>query len=158
MVTRKKVGASPRISRPRDLPERAVTNAELTTRFAALGNPTVVGKLAASTGVTRRFYVPDDWVTSGLALPAAKEALKRAGRKPENVDLIIVLRFRECCKRIFPSGARGIWLSLNVGIIIRLIDLWAAARVTTSINTVCVRARKIRTTKYRDRAKVLGRQ
>ena len=36
--------------------------------------------------------------------------------------------------------------------------LAAAAQVTTSINTVCVRARKIRTTKYRDRAKVLGRQ
>ena len=101
VVTRKKVGASPRISRPRDLPERAVTNAELTTRFAALGNPTVVDKLAASTGVTRRFYVPDDWVTSGLALPAAKEALKRGGRKPENADLIIVLFFRECLQKDF---------------------------------------------------------
>jgi 3-oxoacyl-[acyl-carrier-protein] synthase-3 len=29
-------------------------------------------------------------VTSDLALPAAKEALKRAGRKPEDVDLIIL--------------------------------------------------------------------
>ena len=29
-------------------------------------------------------------MTSDLALPAAKEALKRAGRKPEDVDLIIV--------------------------------------------------------------------
>jgi 3-oxoacyl-[acyl-carrier-protein] synthase-3 len=36
------------------------------------------------------FLVPDDWVTSDLALPAAKEALKRAGRKAEDVDLIIV--------------------------------------------------------------------
>ena len=35
-------------------------------------------------------YVPDDWVTSDLALPAAKEALKRAGRKPEDIDLIIL--------------------------------------------------------------------
>jgi 3-oxoacyl-[acyl-carrier-protein] synthase III len=65
------------------LPERAVTNAELTTGFAALGNPTVVDKLAASTGVTRRFCVPDDWVTSDLALPAAKEALKRGGANPK---------------------------------------------------------------------------
>jgi 3-oxoacyl-[acyl-carrier-protein] synthase-3 len=78
------------ISTARYLPERVVTNAELTTRFTTLGKPTVVDKLAASSGITQRFYVPDDWATSDLALPAAKEALKRAGRKPENVDLIIV--------------------------------------------------------------------
>ena len=78
------------ISTARYLPERVVTNAELTARFTALGKPTVVDRLAASTGITKRFYVPDDWVTSDLALPAAKEALKRAGRKPEDVDLIIL--------------------------------------------------------------------
>jgi 3-oxoacyl-[acyl-carrier-protein] synthase-3 len=78
------------ISTARYLPERIVTNAELTTRFTALGKPTVVDRLAASTGITKRFYVPENWVTSDLALPAAKEALKRAGRKPENVDLIIL--------------------------------------------------------------------
>ena len=78
------------ISTARYSPEHAVTNAELTARFTALGRPTVVERLAASTGITKRFYVPDDWVTSDLALPAAKEALKRAGRKPEDVDLIIL--------------------------------------------------------------------
>ena len=78
------------ISTARYLPERVVTNAELTTRFTALGKPTVIDRLAASTGITKRFYVPDDWVTSDLALPAAKEALKRAGRKPEELDLIIL--------------------------------------------------------------------
>ena len=78
------------VSTARYLPERVVTNAELTARFTALGKPTVIDRLAASTGITRRFYVPDDWVTSDLALPAAKEALKRAGRKPEDVDLIIL--------------------------------------------------------------------
>jgi 3-oxoacyl-[acyl-carrier-protein] synthase-3 len=72
------------------LPERVVTNAELTARFTALGRPTVVERLAARTGITKRFYAPDDWVTSDLALPAAKEALKRAGRKPEDIDLIIL--------------------------------------------------------------------
>jgi 3-oxoacyl-[acyl-carrier-protein] synthase III len=71
------------ISTARYLPERVVTNAELTTRFTALGKPTVVERLAASTGITKRFYVPNDWVTSDLALPAAKEALKRAGRNPK---------------------------------------------------------------------------
>jgi len=78
------------VSTARYLPERVVTNAELTARFAALGIPEVIDKFAASTGITRRFYAPDDWATSDLALPAAREALKRAGRRPEDVDLIIV--------------------------------------------------------------------
>ena len=78
------------VSTARYSPERAVTNAELTKRFTVLGRPTVIDRLAASTGITQRFYVPDDWVTSDLALPPAKEALKRAGRKPEDVDLIIL--------------------------------------------------------------------
>jgi 3-oxoacyl-[acyl-carrier-protein] synthase III len=63
------------VSTARYLPERVVTNADLTARFTALGKPTVIDRLAASTGITKRFYVPDDWVTSDLTLPAAKEAL-----------------------------------------------------------------------------------
>jgi 3-oxoacyl-[acyl-carrier-protein] synthase-3 len=66
------------------------TNAELTERFTALGRPTVIDRLANSSGILQRFYAPDSWGTSDLAVPAAKEALKRAGRKPENVDLIMV--------------------------------------------------------------------
>jgi hypothetical protein len=78
------------VATARYLPEHVVTNAELTARFTALGKPTVIDRLAASTGITQRFYVPDDWVTSDLASAAAKEALKRAGRKPQDVDLIIL--------------------------------------------------------------------
>jgi 3-oxoacyl-[acyl-carrier-protein] synthase III len=78
------------VSTARYLPDRVVTNAELAARFTALGNPTVIDKFAASTGITQRFHAPDDWVTSDLAVPAALEALKRAGRKAEDVDLIIV--------------------------------------------------------------------
>jgi 3-oxoacyl-[acyl-carrier-protein] synthase-3 len=78
------------VSSARYLPEHVITNAELTARFTALGKPTVIDRLAARTGITQRFYVSDDWVTSDLAVPAAKEALKRAGRKPEDVDLIIL--------------------------------------------------------------------
>ena len=78
------------VSTARYLPEHVITNAELTARFTALGKPTVIDRLAARSGITQRFYVPGDWVTSDLALPAAKEALKRAGRKPEDVDLIIL--------------------------------------------------------------------
>ena len=78
------------VSTARCLPEHIVTNAELTARFAALGRPDVINKLAGRTGINQRFYAPKDWVTSDLALAAAKEALKRAGRKPEDVDLVIV--------------------------------------------------------------------
>ena len=66
------------VSTARYLPERTVTNAELTERFPALGRPTVIDRLANSTGIMQRFYAPDSWATSDLAVPAAKEALKRA--------------------------------------------------------------------------------
>jgi len=78
------------VSTARYLPEREVPNEELAARFAALGRPHVIDKLAASTGINRRFYAPENWVTSDLALAAAKEALKRAGRKPEDVDLVMI--------------------------------------------------------------------
>jgi 3-oxoacyl-[acyl-carrier-protein] synthase-3 len=78
------------VSTARYLPEHAVTNAELSERFTALGRPTVIDKLGDSTGITQRFYAPDDWATSDLALPAAREALNRAARRPANIDLIIV--------------------------------------------------------------------
>src|SRR6476661_2393761 len=78
------------VSTARYLPEHAVTNAKLTERFTVLGRPTVIDRLANSTGILQRFYAPDGWATSDLGVPAAKEALKRAGRKPEDVNLIIV--------------------------------------------------------------------
>jgi 3-oxoacyl-[acyl-carrier-protein] synthase-3 len=55
------------VSTARYLPAHVVTNAELTARFAALGRPTVIDRLGASSGITQRFYAPDDWVTSDLA-------------------------------------------------------------------------------------------
>src|ERR1700722_19441535 len=78
------------VSTARYLPEHAVSNAELAARFAALGRPGTVERLAGSTGINQRFYAPKDWVTSDLALAASAEALKRAGRKPDDVDLIIL--------------------------------------------------------------------
>lgn len=69
------------------LPETEVPNAELRRRFPDLD---VIDKLEERTGITRRWYAPDDWATSDLALPAARQALERAGRQPEDVDLLIV--------------------------------------------------------------------
>lgn len=72
------------------LPERKVTNEELVEHFTKLGLPEVIGKFQKSTGITQRFWAPDDWSTSDLAVPACKQALERAGRRPEDIDLIIL--------------------------------------------------------------------
>lgn len=72
------------------LPERRISNEQLTAHFAALGKPEVIGKFEAATGIRQRYYAPDDWATSDLALPAARQALQRAGCDPEDVDLIIL--------------------------------------------------------------------
>jgi 3-oxoacyl-[acyl-carrier-protein] synthase-3 len=73
----------------RYLPEREVTNDELRQRFDPVV-PEFVDKMEESSGITSRWWAPNDWATSDVALPAAKQALERAGRKPEEVDLIIL--------------------------------------------------------------------
>ncbi|MFY9673777.1 MAG: hypothetical protein WAK13_04960, partial [Terriglobales bacterium] len=70
------------------LPEIEVTNDQLRERFAHL--PDVINKLEAASGIRKRYYAPDNWATSDVALPAAQQALERARRKPEDVDLIIL--------------------------------------------------------------------
>jgi 3-oxoacyl-[acyl-carrier-protein] synthase-3 len=69
-------------------PEIEVSNDELRRRFAEL--PDFVDKMEESTGIGRRWHAPDDWVTSDLALRAAEQALERAGKGPEDVDLILL--------------------------------------------------------------------
>jgi 3-oxoacyl-[acyl-carrier-protein] synthase-3 len=78
------------VSTARYVPERRVTNEDMTARFTKLGIPDVINKFGAASGITQRFYAPEDWACSDLALPAAKEALKRANLKPEDVDLIVL--------------------------------------------------------------------
>lgn len=73
------------------LPEIEVSNDDLRRRFA--GDPELAGfvdKMEAATGILRRWHAPEDWATSDLAVRAARQALERAGRRPEDVDLLIV--------------------------------------------------------------------
>ncbi len=72
----------------RYLPEIEVSNDALRERFAHLGD--FVDKMEASTGIRRRWHAPEDWAASDLAVPAARQALARAGRRPEQVDLVLV--------------------------------------------------------------------
>ena len=77
------------VSTGRYLPEICVPNDVFRERLKALA-PDFVDKMEAGTGIRQRFYAPDNWATSDVALPAAKQALERAHRKPEDVDLIIL--------------------------------------------------------------------
>ena len=76
------------ISTGRYLPEIEVPNSVLREQLAHV--PDFVDKMEASTGIRKRWYAPESWATSDVALPAAQCALARAGRKPEEVDLVIL--------------------------------------------------------------------
>jgi 3-oxoacyl-[acyl-carrier-protein] synthase-3 len=78
------------IATGRYLPERLVTNDELRHRFAALGKEDLIDRFEAGSGIRQRWYAPDHWCTSDLALPAARQALERAERVPRDVDLILL--------------------------------------------------------------------
>lgn len=71
------------------VPEREVPNDELRARFAKKA-PDFVDKVETTSGIRTRWYAPDDWSTSDLALRAAENALHRAHMKPEELDLIIL--------------------------------------------------------------------
>lgn len=43
-----------------------------------------------SSGIRTRWQAPDSWSTSDVALPAARQAIERAGCRPEDIDLLIV--------------------------------------------------------------------
>jgi 3-oxoacyl-[acyl-carrier-protein] synthase-3 len=71
------------------LPEIEITNDALRARFDA-SVPEFVDKMEANTGIRSRWYAPEDWSASDLALRAAEQALQRAGKTAEDVDLIIL--------------------------------------------------------------------
>ena len=71
------------------LPPIEVTNDALRARFHASA-PQFVDKMEASSGIRSRWYAPADWAASDLALRAARQALQRAGKSADQVDLIIV--------------------------------------------------------------------
>ena len=70
------------------LPDIEITNDDLRARFN--GNAEFVDKMEASTGIRSRWYAPPEWSASDLALRASRQALERAGKTPDDVDLIIL--------------------------------------------------------------------
>jgi 3-oxoacyl-[acyl-carrier-protein] synthase-3 len=71
------------------LPEREITNDMLRARFDGKA-PELVDKMEASSGIRSRWYAPEDWAASDLALRAARQALERAGKTAGDIDLIIL--------------------------------------------------------------------
>jgi len=67
------------------LPPIERSNASMREKFDE-----VIDKFEASSGITTRWYAPDDWATSDLAVEAGKAALKDAGLQPADLDMIVL--------------------------------------------------------------------
>jgi 3-oxoacyl-[acyl-carrier-protein] synthase-3 len=85
------------------LPRGRVTNADLAARLAADGIETSDEWIVERTGIRARAFVGEGTQTSDLAADAARHALEAAGRRPEEIDLIIVATSTP--DMIFPSTA-----------------------------------------------------
>jgi 3-oxoacyl-[acyl-carrier-protein] synthase III len=85
------------------LPPRRVSNADLAVRLAADGIETSDAWIVERTGIRVRHFVDDGVQTSDLAVQAARHALEAAGRRADEIDLIIVATSTP--DMIFPSTA-----------------------------------------------------
>ena len=85
------------------LPPQRVTNAELAAQLARDGIATSDDWIVERTGIRARHFAAPDVAASDMAVQAARHALEAAGRKPEEIDLIIVATSTP--DMVFPSTA-----------------------------------------------------
>ncbi|MCC2633263.1 beta-ketoacyl-ACP synthase III [Ramlibacter sp.] len=85
------------------LPPKRVTNEDLAAQLAADGIETSDQWIVERTGIRARHFAEPDVTSSDLALHAARGALEAAGRKPSDIDLIIVATSTP--DMVFPSSA-----------------------------------------------------
>jgi len=85
------------------LPPRRLSNADMVDLLAARGQETSDEWIVERTGIRARHFVDDGVNSSDLALHAARAALQSAGRRAEDVDLIIVATSTP--DMVFPSTA-----------------------------------------------------
>ena len=76
----------------RYLPQNELSNAKFKELMAKVNDklPSVVDKFEASSSIQTRWYAPEDWATSDLAVAAAQDALADAGLAAEELDMILV--------------------------------------------------------------------
>ncbi len=94
------------------LPPRRLTNNDMAAMLAARGVETSDEWIVERTGIRARHFVDDGVNASDLALHASRHALESAGRKPEDVDLIIVATSTP--DMVFPSTATILQRKLGV--------------------------------------------
>jgi len=85
------------------LPPRRVTNADLAVQLAASGVETSDQWIVERTGIRARHFAAPEVGSSDLGAAAARSALEAAGRKPADIDLIIVATSTP--DMVFPSAA-----------------------------------------------------
>ena len=85
------------------LPPRRLTNADLVAELAAQGVETSDEWIVERTGIRARHFAADGFGSSDLGFEAAKRALEAAGRRPQDIDLIIVATSTP--DMVFPSTA-----------------------------------------------------
>ena len=94
------------------LPPRRVTNAELAAELAARGIETSDQWIVERTGIRARHFAADGVTASDLALEASRHALESAGRKAQEIDLIVVATSTP--DMVFPSTATILQHKLGV--------------------------------------------
>lgn len=85
------------------LPPRRLTNADLVAELAAQGVETSDDWIVERTGIRARHFAAPEVGSSDLGFEAAKRALEAAGRRPQDIDLIIVATSTP--DMVFPSTA-----------------------------------------------------
>ena len=85
------------------LPERRLSNADMAAMLAERGLETSDEWIVERTGIRARHFAADGVNASDLALVAARAALEAAGRRAEDIDLIIVATSTP--DMVFPSTA-----------------------------------------------------
>ncbi|PPE71278.1 ketoacyl-ACP synthase III [Caldimonas thermodepolymerans] len=85
------------------LPPRRVTNAEFAAELAQRGIETSDAWIVERTGIRARHFADAHVTSSDLALQAARHALEAAGRRADEIDLIIVATSTP--DMVFPSTA-----------------------------------------------------
>jgi 3-oxoacyl-[acyl-carrier-protein] synthase-3 len=94
------------------LPPRRLSNHDMAAMLAARGVQTSDEWIVERTGIRARHFADDGVNASDLALHAARHALEAAGRRAEDVDLIIVATSTP--DMVFPSTACILQAKLGV--------------------------------------------
>ncbi|WP_377704255.1 beta-ketoacyl-ACP synthase III [Pseudoduganella sp. UC29_71] len=87
------------------LPEKRVTNEDLTAQLAAKGIETSDEWISSRSGISARHYAEPEQASSDLAVHAARKALEMAGMQIDDIDLIIVASSTPDFFGSFPSTA-----------------------------------------------------